>query len=207
MIKLGVGTEVRTEEAPSVGEYIHDPASDARVVEDVRRGDRDAFGILVARYEKRLHRLLRRLVHDQEQARDLAQETFLKVYQHLDQFDASRRFGPWLFRVAVNLAVDWLRKRKPIVRLNQMVRGDEHPMEIVDPDPRPRLDLEQEIHRVIQEVPMAYRTVLVLRDLEGFSCSEVAAIEGRREATIRWRLSRARDLFRKAWGLREESRR
>jgi RNA polymerase sigma-70 factor (ECF subfamily) len=143
-------------------------------------------------------------VHDQEQARDLAQETFLKVYQHLDQFDTSRRFGPWLFRVAVNLAVDWLRRRKPVARLSHMVRGDDHPMEIVDPDPRPRLELEQEIQRVLQEVPVAYRTVLILRDLEGFSCSEVAAIEGRREATIRWRLSRAREMFRKSWELRQQ---
>src|SRR5262245_9887437 len=203
MIKLGDGTRSRLEEKESIQEYLNDPASDARLVEDVRRGNSDAFGTLVVRYEKRLHRLLRRLVHDQEQARDLAQETFLKVYQHLDQFDASRRFGPWLFRVAVNLAVDWLRKRKPVLRLNHMVRGDEHPVEIIDPDPRPRLDLEQEIQRVLQEIPMAYRTVLILRDLEGFSCSEVAAIEGRREATIRWRLSRAREMFRKAWELRQ----
>jgi RNA polymerase sigma-70 factor, ECF subfamily len=205
MIKLDDGTKSRLEEKESVQEYLYlnDPASDARLVEDVRRGNSDAFGTLVVRYEKRLHRLLRRLVHDQEQARDLAQETFLKVYQHLDQFDASRRFGPWLFRVAVNLAVDWLRKRKPVLRLNHMVRGDEHPVEIIDPDPRPRLDLEQEIQRVLQEIPMAYRTVLILRDLEGFSCSEVAAIEGRREATIRWRLSRAREMFREAWELRQ----
>jgi RNA polymerase sigma-70 factor, ECF subfamily len=203
MIKLDDGTKSRLEEKESVQEYLNDPASDARLVEDVRRGNSDAFGTLVVRYEKRLHRLLRRLVHDQEQARDLAQETFLKVYQHLDQFDASRRFGPWLFRVAVNLAVDWLRKRKPVLRLNHRVRGDEHPVEIIDPDPRPRLDLEQEIQRVLQEIPMAYRTVLILRDLEGFSCSEVAAIEGRREATIRWRLSRAREMFREAWELRQ----
>jgi RNA polymerase sigma-70 factor, ECF subfamily len=203
MIKLGGGSETTLQEASSLPEYLNDPASDARLVEDVRRGNQEAFGTLVVRYERRLHRLLRRLVHDQEQSRDLAQETFLKVYQHLHQFDTSRRFGPWLFRVAVNLAVDWLRKRKPVVRLNHVARGDDHPMEIVDPDPRPRLDLEQEIQRVLQEIPMAYRTVLILRDLEGFSCSEVAAIEGRREATIRWRLSRAREMFRKAWELRQ----
>ena len=182
---------------------LNDGASDARLVEDVRRGNSEAFGTLVTRYEKRLQRLLRRLVHDQEQARDLAQETFLKVYQHLDQFDNSRRFGPWLFRVAVNLAVDWLRRRRPMVRMSQMSRVDESPMEVVDPDPRPRLELEQEIQRVLQDIPLNYRTVLILRDLEGFSCSEVAAIEGRREATIRWRLSRAREMFRRIWEMRQ----
>lgn len=205
MIKLG-RSETRPEDSPSVQElYLSDPASDARLVEEVRRGNQDAFGVLVVRYEKRLQRLLRRLVHDQEQTRDLAQETFLKVYQHLDQFDSSRRFGPWLFRVAVNLAVDWLRRRKPLVRLNHTARGDDSPMEVVDPDPRPQLELEQEIQRVLQDIPLAYRTVLILRDLEGFSCSEVAAIEGRREATIRWRLSRAREMFRNIWEQRQDN--
>jgi RNA polymerase sigma-70 factor (ECF subfamily) len=202
MIKLG--WEARPIDAqPSTELMPGEVASDARLVEEVRRGDRDAFGILVTRYERRLHRLLRRLVHDQEQARDLAQETFLRVYQHLDQFDSSRRFGPWLFRVAVNLAVDWLRRRKPVLRLSQMARGDDSPMDVVDPDPRPRRELEQEVQRVLQDIPLNYRTVLVLRDLEGFSCSEVAAIEGRREATIRWRLSRAREMFRKVWETRQ----
>ena len=201
---------VRTESLPvetesSQAVILTDPSSDARIVDEVRRGDRDAYGVLVTRYEKKLQRVLRRLVRDSDQARDLAQETFLKVYQHLDQFDSSRRFGPWLFRVGVNLAVDWLRRRKPTVRLSQMARDDEHGIEVIDPDPRPRIDLEQEVHHVLQEIPLNYRTVLVLRDLEGFSCSEVAAIEGRREATIRWRLSRAREMFRKIWERRQEN--
>jgi RNA polymerase sigma-70 factor (ECF subfamily) len=203
MFKL-VRTESQPVETESTQAFIlSDPSSDARIVDEVRRGDRDAYGVLVTRYEKKLQRVLRRLVRDPEQARDLAQETFLKVYQHLDQFDTSRRFGPWLFRVGVNLAVDWLRRRKPTVRLGQMARDDENSIEVIDPDPRPRLELEQEVHHVLQEIPLNYRTVLVLRDLEGFSCSEVAAIEGRREATIRWRLSRAREMFRKIWERRQ----
>lgn len=199
---------VRTETQPVEAESnqaltLSDPATDARIVDEVRRGDRDAYGVLVTRYEKKLQHVLRRLVRDPEQARDLAQETFLKVYQHLDQFDTSRRFGPWLFRVGVNLAVDWLRRRKPTVRLSQMAREDENAIEVIDPDPRPQIELEQEVQHVLQEIPLNYRTVLVLRDLEGFSCSEVAAIEGRREATIRWRLSRAREMFRKIWERRQ----
>src|SRR5574338_65610 len=87
-------------------------ASDARLVEEARGGDRDAFGDLVVRYERRLIRVIMRFVPDQELARDLAQETFLRVYERLDQFDPSRRFGPWLFRIGVNLALDYLRKRR-----------------------------------------------------------------------------------------------
>src|SRR6476646_9440088 len=86
--------------------------SDARLVEEVRQGDHSAFEHLVRRYENRLMGVLLRFVRDRELARDLAQETFLRVYERLDQFDPSRRFGPWLFRIGVNLALDYLRKRR-----------------------------------------------------------------------------------------------
>ena len=183
-----------------------DGYSDARLIEQARRGDRDAFGVLVTRYEKKLQRVLHRLVRDPEQARDLAQETFLRVYQRLERFDASRRFGPWLFRVGVNLTVDWLRRQKPMLRLSQLKRADDGEcgdVQVVDPDPRPKIELAQEVHQVLEQIPLNYRTVLILRDLEGFSCSEVAAIEGRREATIRWRLACAREMFRKIWERRQ----
>ncbi len=203
MIKLDRGATNAVAGGSVQEQCLHDSVSDARLVEEVRRGDRDAFGVLVGRYEKKLQTVLRRLVRDPEQARDLAQETFLRVYQHLDRFDTSRRFGPWLFRVAMNLAVDWLRRKRPVVLLSQVASEDEQPFEVVDPDPRPAIDLSQEVRHVLDQIPVNYRKVLILRDLENFSCSEVAAIEGRREPTIRWRLSVAREMFRKIWENRQ----
>ncbi len=202
MIKLEQGLEC-TRAGLADQAAANDPSTDARLVDEVRRGDKEAFGVLVTRYEKKLQRVLYRLVRDPEQARDLAQETFLRVYQHLDRFDTSRRFGPWLFQVGVNQAIDWLRRRKPTALLSQSPRDGEHATEISDPDPRPQLELAEEVQHALEQIPLAYRTVLILRDLEGFSCSEVAAIEGRREATIRWRLSRAREMFRKVWESRQ----
>src|SRR5262249_27149478 len=86
--------------------------NDAWLVEHARHGDQRAFAALVQRYERKLIRVLTRLVQQPEQARDLAQETFWRVYKSLDRFDTARRFGPWLFRVGVNLGVDWLRSNK-----------------------------------------------------------------------------------------------
>ena len=86
--------------------------SDSRLVEQCRRGDHNAFRKLVLRYEKRLWRVIYRFVRDSDLAEDLSQETFLRVFERLDQFDPSRRFGPWLFRIGVNLTLDHLRKRK-----------------------------------------------------------------------------------------------
>ena len=173
---------------------------DARLVEDARRGDRDAFGELVARYERRLIRVILRFVPDVEQARDLAQETFLRVYRRLDQFDSSRRFGPWLFRIGVNLTLDYLRKRKRRVKWSLFTdaQGERQPDPSV-PDPRQKLDLSQEVRAVMEQLPEKYRSVLVLRDLENFSNSEIAAILNRKEATIRWRLAEARKQFKSLW--------
>ena len=86
--------------------------NDAWLVERARHGDHAAFAVLVRRYERKLIRVLARLVRDPEQARDLAQETFWRVYSRLDRFDSARRFGPWLFRVGVNLGLDQLRRTK-----------------------------------------------------------------------------------------------
>src|SRR5664279_3127955 len=111
---------------------------DARLVELARDGDDDAFAVLVARYERKLIRVLHRLVRDEELARDLAQETFWKVYTRLDRFDTSRRFGPWLFRVGVNLGLDQLRRHDgpPTSSIDRPGRTALKAMELPDPDPR-----------------------------------------------------------------------
>lgn len=176
-------------------------AGDARLVELARAGDDLAFSALVVRYEHKLIRVLARLVHDEELARDLAQETFWKVYNRLDRFDTARRFGPWLFRVGVNLGLDLLRRHEapPAASINRPGRDGRQAFDLPDPDPRLREELAQEVRFVLERIPLTYRSILVLRDLEGFSSAEVAAIVGRREATVRWRLAKARDMFRQHW--------
>jgi RNA polymerase sigma-70 factor (ECF subfamily) len=148
------------------------------------------------------------LVRDPELARDLAQETFWRVYSRLDRFDTARRFGPWLFRVGVNLGLDQLRRIRaepfPPASINRASGEGRSPFELPDPDPRIQVELAQEVQFILGQMPVSYRTILVLRDLEGFSSSEVAAIVGRQEATIRWRLSKARDKFREIWQRRQE---
>lgn len=180
---------------------------DARLVELARDGDDEAFAALVMRYERKLIRVLVRLVHDEELARDLAQETFWKVYHRLERFDTARRFGPWLFRVGVNVGLDQLRRRDapPATSIDRAGPDGRRAVDPADPDPRLREELAQEVRFVLEKIPIAYRTILVLRDLEGFSSAEVAAIVGRREATVRWRLAKARDLFRDHWERRHDA--
>src|SRR5215207_6118321 len=174
--------------------------SDALLVERIRHGDRTSYGELVRRYEKKLLRTLYRMVGKTETAEDLAQEAFLKAYDRLSQFDSSKRFGPWLFQIGVNGAIDWLRKyrKRHQLSLNEMISG-ERTFDVAEDDPRERVDTAQEVHYVLAQIPVKYRTVLMLRDLEGFPCSEVAAIVGREEPTVRWRLLKAREMFKALW--------
>lgn len=193
-------TSVSAEQTSGLG-------NEALLVEEARRGNQAAFGDLVLRYERRLIRVISQFVRDQDQAQDLAQETFLRAYQRLDQFDPSRRFGPWLFRIGVNLTLDYLRKqkRRGWWSLFTDASADRTP----DPataDPRQALDLSQEVRAVLQRLPEKHRTVLVLRDLENFSTSEIAAILNRKEATVRWKLAEARQKFEELWVRRRDGR-
>ncbi len=185
---------------------INSNVSDARLVESARRGDQNAFGELVRRYEHRLQRVILRFVRDSELAEDLAQETFLRVFERLEQFDTARRFGPWLFRIGVNLTLDYLRKCKRRGRWSLFSEGSED--RTPDPgmsDPRDELDLKQEVQAVLEQIAEKYRSVLILRDLENFSTSEISSILNRKEATIRWRLAEARNRFERLWTKRQQS--
>ena len=127
------------------------------------RGDDTAFAALLMRYRRKLIRVLFRLVHDEELARDLAQETFWKIYMRLDRFDTSRRFGPWLFRVGVNLGVDMLRRHDapPASSIDGFLYQPSRSLELADPDPRFREELIQEVRFVVDRLPLTYRTILV----------------------------------------------
>jgi RNA polymerase sigma-70 factor (ECF subfamily) len=208
------GTEFRNEShtaaRATVADHHGDEAAlnDAWLVEHARHGDHEAFAVLVRRYERKLIRVLTRLVREPEQARDLAQETFWHVYTCLDRFDTARRFGPWLFRVGINLSLDWLRIKKNHVPFSRSIdrsgSDGQAAFELLDPDPRFQAELAQEVQFILSLMPLSYRTVLILRDLEGFSSSEVAAIMGRRESTVRWRLGAARERFRTIWQRRQD---
>lgn len=178
--------------------------SDARLVEQARGGSKQAFGCLVQRYERRLMKVISRFVRDPDLVEDIAQESFLKAFTRLDQFDASRRFGPWILRIGVNQVYDTLRKtrRRKWLRLFSDSSSEQHP------DPADRRtqgrELHEEVRHVLESLPQSHRTILILRDLESFSTAEVAAILQRRESTVRWKLAEARKRFQIAWEVREK---
>ena len=176
------------------------PANEAALVAAAKAGDASAFTDLVAHYERRIFRLAMNITNHCEDAEDAMQEAFLKSYTHLGEFQGDSRFYTWLVRITVNEALMRLRKRRPNqVSLDEPVEADNDlmPREIEDwgPSPEQRFaqdELREILHKVIQELDPAFRTVFLLRDVEELSNEETARLLGLSIPAVKSRLLRGR---------------
>jgi len=181
---------------------------DRETIGRVLKGDYNAFEQLVEKYEGRIYRHLRKMVKDNQLAQDLLQETFLSAYKGLEGFTGASSFSTWLFRIATNTALMFLRKNRPeSVEYNDEIRGEPTgvPYSPTSPDfANTPLDLllagegRKKIEQAIDELPLLYRSVIVLRDVEGFSLEEVSKIMDSSIAAVKSRLHRARNSVRVA---------
>jgi RNA polymerase sigma-70 factor (ECF subfamily) len=181
--------------------------SDHALLEGTLAGNEDAFAELVARYRNQITSYIYRMTNDYEEAVDLAQETFVRVYRAAGRYQTTHAFSTYIYRIATNLAISELRKRKrrKLVSLNGffgMGEGDE-PVEFNPPDEQPLqdatlVDTERRVavKRAIATLPEKYRAPLVLRDVEGKSYDEIAHILSASEGTVKSRINRARNLLR-----------
>lgn len=171
--------------------------TDAELVIRAREGDGDAFRVLVERYQQRIYWAARGMLGNEEDARDVAQEAFIRVHRSLHRFDTKLRFYTWLYQIAVNLCIDHMRKmgKRRGVPLESVgdVGEDEDPCSLE------AVELRQRVQRVLDELPTKYKAVMVLSDLEGIGAKEISQMTGTTHATVRWRHHRARKLFREAW--------
>src|SRR3981189_2066672 len=153
------------------------------LVQAAKRGDDSAFEELVRRYDRNVFRIAQHITQNREDAEDVVQEAFLKAYGNLAQFQEQSKFYTWLVRIAVNEALMKLRRRRPerTVSLEEDVKteDDSLPREIADWSPNPeqlynQAELRDILTRTIQGLPPGFRTVFVLRDVEGLSTEETA---------------------------------
>lgn len=180
---------------------------DKVLIRRAQQGEEDAFAQLVERYQRRAWRVARNMVPSDEDAQDLAQEAFLRVFKSLEKFDFQHEFATWLYRIVTNLAIDHLRRRRPQFSLSGVDEDGEGEteLEVVDPSnalPSDQLEAEEtagEVHDCLSVLAPHFQSVLVLRELEGLSCSEIADIVGATNVTVRWRLHRGRKLFQEEW--------
>lgn len=192
----------------SAAQRADERARDHDLVRQAQAGEEQAFRGLVQRHEARAQRVARKMVPSEEDARDLCQEAFLRVFRHLERFDFQYAFSTWLYRIVTNLAIDHLRKRRPTSSL--VGSGEDEPsIDLPDErvaDPSDQMSAEEtklEVHAVLQTLAPHFQSVMALREIEGLGCPEIAEIVGATHVTVRWRLHRARKLFLEEWQRRE----
>ena len=180
------------------------PATDHELIALARTGSEKAYRELLDRYQRPVFSLVYRMVRDQELAEDLAQETFVKVFNHLDRFNPKYKFSSWIFKIASNLAIDTLRKREPDTVSLDGSRHAETPDEIEssritvesrDENPEEFLEakeLGQEIEQAIGKLRPEYRTAILLRHVEGRAYEEIAEIMSLPLGTVKTFIHRAR---------------
>jgi RNA polymerase sigma-70 factor (ECF subfamily) len=179
------------------------------LVQAAKRGDDSAFEELVRRYDRNVFRIAQHITQNREDAEDVVQEAFLKAYGNLAQFQEQSKFYTWLVRIAVNEALMKLRRRKPerTVSLDEDIKteDDSLPREIADWSPNPeqqytQSELREILSKTIQGLPPGFRTVFVLRDVEGLSTEETAAALELSVPAVKSRLLRARLQLRERLG-------
>jgi len=180
--------------------------SDHELIEATKRGDEAAFAEIVNRYRKPITNYLYRFLNDYEEAVDLSQETFVRVYFAIERYHTDYAFSTYIYRIATNLGISEIRRRKrrKLISLTGLFQYDDEPAQDFQPPDEKPLPVEnlieneqkETISRAIAALPEKYRAPVVLRDVEGKSYEEVAAILKLGLGTTKSRISRGRKILR-----------
>ena len=173
---------------------------EAQIVRRVLGGDTNAFEALVVEYEKNIYAITQRMTGNAEDAADMTQETFIKAYNSLSSFRGDSKFSVWLYRIATNVCLDFLRSRsrKPTVSLSMEDEdGEETQLDIADESQSPERLLERgltrdAVRRGLNALSPEYRQILLLREIQGLSYEEIADVLSLEAGTVKSRIFRAR---------------
>ncbi len=182
--------------------------TDEELILLVQEGQNQAYDILVGRYKNRLYSYLYRLLGNESEAEEFAQEAFVRAYMHADKYKTIARFSTWLYTIATNLVRNRIRNIKRRPRTISMWAEDSGGedgrwVDIKDDGPNPEDTMDQKklqelIQKAIEKIPSRYRPSFVLREINGLSYEEIAATTGLKLGTVRSRINRGRMHFKKA---------
>ncbi|MHC4822086.1 MAG: RNA polymerase sigma factor [Planctomycetota bacterium] len=170
--------------------------SDEELVAALQGGDTDSLGVLVARWEQPLHRFVYRMIPRNEDARDICQETFLRILRKADRFNRGSRFSTWMYQIALNLCRDQLRRRKRwglLLAEDLEVNDDITPSRSDSSGPDPyrnteRRERTEAVMQALEQIPAVQREVLILKEFEGLKFKEIAEILDCPESTVKSRM-------------------
>lgn len=176
-----------------------------KIVVEVKKGDQEAFSELVELYKDKVYQIAYRMLGNIHEAQDIAQETFLRAYVNIDSFDENRKFSTWIYRIATNLSIDRLRKKKPNFHLEDKVTGTEDlnyysqiPTDEELPEEKVlQIEMQEWIQKEIMMLPPKYRSAIILKYMEDLSLKEIGEILNLPVATVKTRIHRGREALRK----------
>ena len=166
---------------------------DSNLIDRFLSGDEEGFEMLVRKYQDRVINIVHSLGSRIQNADDIAQEVFIKVYKNLSFFNKKAKFSTWLYRITVNTAYSYLKKEKRYIPLVYVKRQDNFKKAVLD-----KLEYQEKqklIDEVLKRLPFKYRTVIVLKEIEGLSYTDIAKTLGCRVGTVESRLFRARRIL------------
>ena len=183
-------------------------SEDAKLVFAAIDGDNDAFGKLIEKYSSFVYRTVFYDIKSREDAEDISQEVFIKAYKALSNFRSDSEFSTWIYRICKNTVYDYIRKssREKSIPLSEMTSGDENDRIYDIPDDSGKYDPEKTyisketadlVNDAISALSEEHRSIIVMRDIEGYSYGEIADILSIEEGTVKSRLSRARNALKK----------
>jgi len=178
---------------------------ESQLVKLALKGDQAAFAELVELYQEKLYHMAYRMLNNRQEAEDVVQDTFLRVYNNLERYDTSMKFSTWIYRIATNLSIDRLRKRKPVYSLDaesSEYEGLDGYSMIPSDNRTPESEMlisetQRIIHQAIDTLPPKYKTVMILRYIHELSLQEVGDILDMPVTTIKTRVHRGREFLRK----------
>ena len=188
---------------------IRSTLEDSALIKAIQEGDKGGFDELVLRHKDKVFNLCYRFLGDHQEANDLAQETFIKVYGSLKKFRMESSFSTWLYRIAVNTCKNRVKSleyrfKKRMKRLDsqEVTNGNNPSFEIADESQSPLIAFEEKeraliIQKAIDSLPEAKKTMVLLRDIEGLSYDEIVEVTGLNLGTVKSKLARARSDLRK----------
>ena len=170
-----------------------------------QKGDESGFRRLMERYQDRIVNFVYRMVSDRHMAEDLAQEVFVRIYLNAGRYHPGSRFAPWLYRIASNLAINELRRRKrwrfvtidtnPSDESRNVIRELKDEKSVSPEEHVSKMEASEEVAKALNKVPIKYRSPLILRELEGYDYEEIAQILDIPRGTVKSRLNRGRALL------------
>ena len=199
----GPESRAREPEGPKESALLPTTCTDEELVARSARGDADSFNLLITRWERPIYALAYRVIGHEQDARDVCQETFLRAFRGIAAFKGQAKFSSWLYRIALNLCRDWMRRerRTPVVQapegvdLTELV-SERGPVESIE-EVVSRRDMSRMVARAMRALSEEQRTAVVLKEYEGLTFQEIADLLGCPLSTVKTRLYQGLTLLRR----------